>query len=219
MKHTDERLVVIDKSMQVIRNLPKFLAAAHRGVADGTTPLDSAINRCLNRIDKIRKFAPKGNYSDQKAPNYVAPKTDLEKYAVTALREAFEIFRKLQKYQPPIGERQHWNPRVLEPLYTPHQMTELGETGGLLEDGVVETSAPDAIPVEDEKGNDVEISSPHLYAGGLGYRHVNWDAEYLMAVDGSERHHNPFWNPKEATVKPVKHFTKEEIEALNCPSR
>ena len=84
---------------------------------------------------------------------------------------------------------------------------------------MAETSAPDPIPVEDEKGNDVEISSPHLYAGGLGYRHVNWDAEYLMAVDGSERHHNPYWNPKEATVKPVKHFTKEEIEALNCPSR
>ena len=140
------------------------------------------------------------------------------------LEEAWGIYLDLQEFDPKEGETLHWRPAIrdvsLESLSTlDEDGVEIPAADLLVEGGVAETSAPDAIPVEDEKGNDVEISSPHLYAGGLGYRHVNWDAEYLMAVDGSERHHNPYWIPNEASAKPVKHFTKEEIEALNCPSR
>ena len=174
----------LEKSIKVIRNLPKHLGASHRRGRSRSVPLDSVINRCLNHIERINKITAVSK--KEKEP---------------ILREAWEIYLSLQKYVAPNGERQHWDDRIREPLMDSAQFSELVDFGGLLEDGVMETSAPD------------------LYAGGLGYRHVNWDAEYLMAVDGSERHHNPYWNPKEATVKPVKHFTKEEIEALNCPSR
>jgi len=199
----------IDQAMKTIRNLPVELLAAQQRSKDHTVPKDSIMNRCVENIGKIRNLAPKD--TNQK------PETALQKYAVKMLEEAWETYKFLQNFKPRVGESQHWRPGTREFSLEGVDTDEDGNYQ-LLEDGVAETSAPDPIPVEDEKGNDVEISSPHLYAGGLGYRHVNWDAEYLMAVDGSERHHNPYWNPKEATVKPVKHFTKEEIEALNCPS-
>jgi len=105
------------------------------------------------------------------------------------LEEAWKVYAFLQNFQPLVGEN-------------------LNPSGSNREISL------DALP----ENSLVEASGPDIYAGGLGYRHVNWDAEYLMAVTGSERHHNPYWNPKEAYPKPVKHFTKEEIEALNCPS-
>ena len=198
----------IEKSMRVIRNLPKEAAAAQRRQKPhNAVPKEWLSNRCLRHIERIKKITAVDTKT--KAP---------------ILEEAWGIYLDLQEFDPKEGETLHWRPAIRD--VSLESFSALGEDGVeipaadlLVEGGVAETSAPDPIPVEDEKGNDVEISSPHLYAGGLGYRHVNRDAEYLMAVDGSERHHNPYWNPKEATVKPVKHFTKEEIEALNCPSR
>ena len=194
----------IDNSMRVIRNLPKKATADQRLVKDHTVARESYVNRCLNHLEKIMKFAPSGNFSNPKAPSYSPPRTRLEKYAVSMVDEACKTYLLLSNFSPRTGERLHWQPGKeysLDAIIASYESEEDGDWEDLLsEDGVMETSAPD------------------LYAGGLGYRHVNWDAEYLMAVDGSERHHNPYWNPKEATVKPVKHFTKEEIEALNCPN-
>jgi len=39
------------------------------------------------------------------------------------------------------------------------------------------------------------LLSPHIYSGGLGYRHINWDSEFMMAVPKDEKDYNPFWNP------------------------
>ena len=197
---------LIDKSMQVIRNLPVKAVADQQRTKNHTVAKDSYINRCLTHIEKIRNFAPEGNFYEPKAPSYNPPRTRRQKYAVKMLDEACKIYLFLSNFNPRVGERQHWNSDIreysLDAIIGSREPSEEGDEREdlLLEDGVMETSAP------------------ALYAGGLGYRHVNWDAEYLMAVDGSERHHNPYWNPKEATVKPVKHFTKEEIESLNRPS-
>ena len=163
----------IKRSLEVLRNLPKYLEASRARSHDHSIPLDSARNRCLKQIEVIQ-----GTNSPHKEE---------------ALKEAWKIYLQLHDFQARSGERLDYNPQREVSL------DNLGNLDNLQESGIVETPAPD------------------LYAGGLGYRHVNWDAEYLMAVDGSERHPNPYWNPKEATVKPVKHFTKEEIEAVNCP--
>ena len=37
--------------------------------------------------------------------------------------------------------------------------------------------------------------APDIYSGGLGFRHINWDAEFLMAMPKGHEQHNPFWNP------------------------
>lgn len=37
--------------------------------------------------------------------------------------------------------------------------------------------------------------APEMYSGGLGFRHVNWDAEFLMAMPKRHEQYNPFWNP------------------------
>jgi hypothetical protein len=181
----------IEKSMQVIRNLPTKAVADQQRSPTKTIAKESYLNRCLAHIERIHKVVA----------------VDL-KTKKPALEEAWKIYAFLQKFDPIVGETLHPKaenqsrevsletlPWVADPENLNEHYADL-----LAENGIVETSAPD------------------LYAGGLGYRHVNWDAEYLMAVDGSERHHNPYWNPKEAYPKPVKHFTKEELEALNCPS-
>ena len=43
----------------------------------------------------------------------------------------------------------------------------------------------------------VESKSPEIYSGGLGFKHVNWDSNYLMAQPKS-RHDNPYWRPENA---------------------
>ena len=40
-----------------------------------------------------------------------------------------------------------------------------------------------------------ELTSPNVRSGGMGYRHVNWDSEFMMAVPKDHDEHNPFWNP------------------------
>ena len=39
------------------------------------------------------------------------------------------------------------------------------------------------------------LASPNVRSGGMGYRHVNWDAELMMAVPKGHKQHNPYWNP------------------------
>ena len=67
------------------------------------------------------------------------------------------------------------------------------------------------------KKNDQPLPSAEAFSGGLGFRTVNWDAGYWMA--STKDKHNPlkgYWNPKEAAkIKPVKRYTKEEIDKLN----
>ena len=39
------------------------------------------------------------------------------------------------------------------------------------------------------------LASPNVRSGGTGFRHVNWDAEFMMAVPKGHKQHNPYWNP------------------------
>ena len=39
------------------------------------------------------------------------------------------------------------------------------------------------------------LASPNVRSGGTGYRHVNWDAEFMMAVPKGHKKHDPYWNP------------------------
>ena len=39
------------------------------------------------------------------------------------------------------------------------------------------------------------LASPNLRSGGMGFRHVNWDAEFMMAVPKGHKKHDPYWNP------------------------
>ena len=67
------------------------------------------------------------------------------------------------------------------------------------------------------KKNDQPMESAEAFSGGLGFRTVNWDADYWMA--STKYPSNPlkgYWNPKEAAkIKPVKNYTREEIDRLN----
>jgi len=180
----------IEKSMRVIRNLPKEAAAAQRRQKPhNAVPKEWLSNRCLRHIERIKKITAVDTKT--KAP---------------ILEEAWGIYLDLQEFDPKEGETLHWRPAIRD--VSLESLSTLDEDGVtipasdlLMEDGVMETSAPD------------------IHSGGLGYRHVNWDAEYLMAVTGTDRHHNPFWNHKEAYAKPVKHYTQKEIDTLNGTNR
>ena len=39
------------------------------------------------------------------------------------------------------------------------------------------------------------LSSPSIRSGGMGFRHVNWDAEFMMAVPKGHKKHDPYYNP------------------------
>ena len=39
------------------------------------------------------------------------------------------------------------------------------------------------------------LASPNVRSGGTGFRHVNWDAEFMMAVPKGHKQHNPYYNP------------------------
>ena len=39
------------------------------------------------------------------------------------------------------------------------------------------------------------LASPNVRSGGTGFRHVNWDAEFMMAVPKGHKKHDPYWNP------------------------
>ena len=174
----------IARSASIIGNLPNALSAYQRLNRDHTVPLESVLTRCIKHIKIIRRFAP----HDVNNP----PKTEVEEYAIKTLRQAYKTYEFLQNFKPRVGERQHWNPVTKEFSLDAMETDEDGEYT-LLEDGVVETSAPD------------------LYSGGLGYRHINWDAEYLMAQPKG-KHINPYWRPDLPRNQPG---TKEHREMLS----
>ena len=144
---------VIKRSMNVINNLLGYLEASRAKSRDGTMPLDYARNRCLNHIEKINEV-PGG----EKTPY---------------LREAWEIYMKLQNFKAPSGERQDYDDGREIPL---------------------DNMDEDELWTD---GTTVETKSPEVYSGGLGYRHVNWDSAYLMAR-GAGGHDNPYWRPENA---------------------
>ena len=39
------------------------------------------------------------------------------------------------------------------------------------------------------------MQSPNVRSGGMGFRHVNWDAEFMMAVPKGRKEYNPYYNP------------------------
>ena len=39
------------------------------------------------------------------------------------------------------------------------------------------------------------LTSPNIRSGGMGFRHVNWDAEFMMAVPKGQKKHDPYYNP------------------------
>ena len=44
----------------------------------------------------------------------------------------------------------------------------------------------------------VFAKSAEVYSGGLGFKHVNWDSNYLMAQPKQRGHDNPYWRPDNA---------------------
>jgi len=87
-KRIDKR---IKRSLEVLRNLPKYLEASRARSHDHSIPLDSARNRCLKQIEVIQ-----GTNSPHKEE---------------ALKEAWKIYLDLQGFKAPSGERQDYNPR------------------------------------------------------------------------------------------------------------
>ena len=90
-----------------------------------------------------------------------------------ALERAWAVYFELQDFGG--DERQDYNPRREVPLDRVSEEELLNEE--VTSEGVA-----------------FESESPEMYAGGLGYRHVNWDSAYLMAVPKGKQP-NPFWQP------------------------
>jgi len=90
-----------------------------------------------------------------------------------ALTEAWRIYMDMQSFGAAGGERQDY--RVQREV----SLDAMGEDE-LWVDGVV-----------------VESSSPEVFAGGLGYKHVNWDSSYLMAHPKGGIN-NPYWRAENA---------------------
>ena len=113
------------------------------------------------------------------------------------LKRLWGIYFQLQDFEA--DERQDFNVHRELPLMVDHEEIE-GDT-------VVEGVA-------------VDTDSPNIYSGGLGYRHVNWDSAFLMAMPKGSVRKDTFWNEEEAKkVRPVKHYSKEEIAELNRQNR
>lgn len=155
----------IAKSATVIGNLPRDMLSAQQKNKGQAVQKEWFLTRCVSHIKTVARYAP----ADTNRP----PKTDLEGSAVEVLRKAYKTYEFLQNFKPRVGESLHSKPGTKEFSLNAMDTDEDGEYT-LLEDGVMETSAPD------------------LYAGGLGYRHVNWDAEYLMAQPKG-KHPNLYW--------------------------
>jgi len=90
------------------------------------------------------------------------------------LEQAWAVYFELQDFDG--DERQDFNVRREVPLH----------------------KTRDAIDIAEEavsEGVPFEVEGPEMYAGGLGYRHVNWDSAYLMAVPKGKQP-DPFWQPE-----------------------
>lgn len=116
------------------------------------------------------------------------PKDEVEERAQSLLEEAWPIYVDATKFGAAGGERQDYNPSR-EVHY--HSMSE----GDLwIDDGEVHTSSPD------------------VHSGGLGFKHVNWDSNYLMAKPKGGMA-DSYWRPP-LKPAPVKHYTREEIDKV-----
>ena len=93
------------------------------------------------------------------------------------MREAWDIYFELAKFE--CDERADFNP------HREHQLTARHDS---LDSDIV------------ADGYAVEVASPEVYSGGLGYRHVNWDSSYMMAVPKGKQL-NPFWRPDDPRNK------------------
>ncbi len=114
-----------------------------------------------------------------------------------ALVEAWRIYMDMQSFGAAGGERQDYR---------------IGRETSL------DAMREDELWVDGINGAVVENSSPEVYSGGLGYRHVNWDSSYLMAQPVSG-HRDGYYDPREAAKRrPVKHYTREEIDKLSGTS-
>ena len=96
-----------------------------------------------------------------------------------ALERAWAVYFELQDFGG--DERQDYNPRREVPLDRVSEEELLNEE--VTSEGVA-----------------FESESPEMYAGGLGYRHVNWDSAYLMAVPKGKQP-NPYWQPEKPRNK------------------
>ena len=96
-----------------------------------------------------------------------------------ALEQAWAVYFELQDFGG--DERQDYNPRREVPLDRVSEEELLNEE--VTSEGVA-----------------FESESPEMYAGGLGYRHVNWDSAYLMAVPKGKQP-NPYWQPEKPRNK------------------
>ena len=90
------------------------------------------------------------------------------------LERAWEVYMDLQNFKAPSGERQDFEE------HREVHMDSMDEEALVIDDGEV-----------------IETSSPEVYAGGLGYKHVNWDSSYLMARPKGGIN-NPYWRPENA---------------------
>ena len=119
-----------------------------------------------------------------------------ERKGSPVLKDAWGVYMDLQNFRPAVGESQHWRPGTRE-----FSLDMYDEDTLIIDDGVI-----------------IESSSPEVYSGGLGYRHVNWDSSYLMAQPVSG-HRDGYYDPREAAKRrPVKHYTREEIDKLSGTS-
>ena len=60
----------------------------------------------------------------------------------------------------------------------------------------------------DHEEGDLIPEGAYMYSGGLGYRHVNWNAPYLLSTHAKgHKGHNPYWKP--GPSKPCKTLPSE----------
>ena len=110
----------IAKSASVIANLPHAILGWQQMNKDHTVPLESVLTRCVSHIKIVRRFAP----ADSARP----PRTEVERYAVKTLRQAYKTYEFLQNFKPRVGERQHWNPTPRSSLWMLWKLMGTGNT-------------------------------------------------------------------------------------------
>ena len=109
----------INRSMDIIRNLPAYLEASRLKSHDGTTPKDYALNRCLVQIERIKRHAE----SDDLA---------------SVLSEAWGVYMDMQSFGAAGGERQDYNAN------REVHMDALDEDSLVVDDGeVIESTSPE----------------------------------------------------------------------------
>ena len=164
----------------------------------------------------IRNLPKEASVSQKKGKNGTIPKESLlnrclrqverlskqipseERKDHPLLKEAWDVYFFLQNFHPIVGESQHWRP---------------GEREVYLED-----MNPDLM--EELGSRAVESNTAEVYSGGLGFKHVNWDSNYLMAQP-KHGHDNPYWRPDNAKKagEGMISYTQADIDRLSGKNR